>query len=76
MPIVYIHRSNAKLQSRPRNGLKTSKGEFVAIFDADFLPNRFSSPHDSLFHESRCAQYRHGADALTYLNSNYSLLTT
>src|SRR5258708_23476947 len=40
MPIVYIHRANREgyKAGALENGLKTSGGEFVAIFDADFLP--------------------------------------
>src|SRR5712692_10444532 len=41
MPIVYIHRTNREgyKAGALENGLKTSKGEFVAIFDADFPPS-------------------------------------
>src|SRR5713226_5524552 len=37
MPIVYIHRANREgyKAGALENGLKTSRGEFVAIFDAD-----------------------------------------
>src|ERR1700720_1258354 len=40
MPIVYTHRTNREgyKAGALENGLKTSKGEFIAIFDADFLP--------------------------------------
>src|SRR6266446_9008161 len=40
MPIVYVHRTNREgfKAGALENGLKTAKGEFVAIFDADFLP--------------------------------------
>jgi cellulose synthase/poly-beta-1,6-N-acetylglucosamine synthase-like glycosyltransferase len=40
LPIEYIHRTNREgyKAGALENGLRTSKGEFVAIFDADFLP--------------------------------------
>src|SRR5579872_1258592 len=40
MPIEYIHRANRSgyKAGALENGLKTSRGEFVAIFDADFIP--------------------------------------
>lgn len=39
--IHYIHRDNRSgfKAGALENGLKTAKGEFVAIFDADFVPN-------------------------------------
>jgi cellulose synthase/poly-beta-1,6-N-acetylglucosamine synthase-like glycosyltransferase len=44
-PIVYIHRTNryGYKAGALDAGLKVAKGEFVAIFDADFVP-----PHDWL----------------------------
>ncbi len=40
LPISYIHRTNREgfKAGALENGLKTAKGEFVAIFDADFIP--------------------------------------
>lgn len=40
LPIDYIHRSNRHgfKAGALENGLRTAKGELVAIFDADFLP--------------------------------------
>ncbi|NVK49281.1 MAG: glycosyltransferase, partial [Cyclobacteriaceae bacterium] len=40
-PFVYLHRSNRKgfKAGALREGLIVAKGEFIAIFDADFLPN-------------------------------------
>ncbi len=79
IPIVYIHRTNREgyKAGALENGLKTAKGEFVAIFDADFLPEPdflrrtipyFMNPEDG--GKIGMAQTR-----WTYLNSNYSLLT-
>src|SRR4029077_4014184 len=40
LPISYIHRTNRDgyKAGALENGLKTARGEFVAIFDADFIP--------------------------------------
>ena len=73
--ITYIHRTDRTgyKAGALENGLKTAKGEFVAIFDADFLPaenfledvvNYFSDP------EVGMVQVRWG-----HINREYSLLT-
>jgi cellulose synthase/poly-beta-1,6-N-acetylglucosamine synthase-like glycosyltransferase len=75
LPISYIHRSNREgyKAGALENGLKTAQGEFVAIFDADFIP----SP-DFL---RRCIPYFENdkigmvQTRWTYLNRDYSLLT-
>src|SRR6266852_5488940 len=75
LPIHYIHRSNREgyKAGALENGLKTGQGEFVAIFDADFIP----SP-DFL---RRCIPYFENdkigmvQTRWTYLNRDYSLLT-
>jgi len=43
-PIEYIHRTNRNgfKAGALQEGLKTATGEFVAIFDADFIPRRIS----------------------------------
>jgi len=75
IPITYIHRSNREgyKAGALENGLKTARGEFVAIFDADFIPGSdflrrtipyFQNPKIGM------AQTR-----WTYLNRDYSLLT-
>ena len=79
MPITYIHRQNREgyKAGALENGLKTAKGEFAAIFDADFIPQpdflRRTIPYflnpDGGEHVGM-VQTR-----WTYLNSNYSLLT-
>jgi cellulose synthase/poly-beta-1,6-N-acetylglucosamine synthase-like glycosyltransferase len=40
IPIQYIHRTNREgyKAGALANGLKTARGEFIAIFDADFVP--------------------------------------
>ena len=79
MPIAYVHRTNREgyKAGALKNGLKTAKGEFVAIFDADFIPEpdflRRTIPYflnpDGGEHVGM-VQTR-----WTYLNSDYSLLT-
>ena len=75
LPISYIHRTNREgyKAGALENGLKTARGEFVAIFDADFIPEpdflRRTVPY---FQDPAIgmAQTR-----WTYLNRDYSLLT-
>jgi cellulose synthase/poly-beta-1,6-N-acetylglucosamine synthase-like glycosyltransferase len=79
LPIVYIHRTNREgyKAGALENGLKTAKGEFVAIFDADFLP-----PADFLRRTIPHFLRPNGGENIgmvqtrwTYLNGDYSLLT-
>jgi cellulose synthase/poly-beta-1,6-N-acetylglucosamine synthase-like glycosyltransferase len=73
--IVYLHRTNREgfKAGALREGLKSAKGEFIAIFDADFIP-----PEDWLLRV-----VHHFADPSigmvqtrwTHLNRNYSFLT-
>ncbi|MCK4988045.1 MAG: glycosyltransferase, partial [Desulfobacterales bacterium] len=73
--IVHVRRDNRSgfKAGALREGLKTSKGELIAIFDADFIPNRdflkesvpyFKNPQIGML------QIRWG-----HINSDYSLLT-
>jgi cellulose synthase/poly-beta-1,6-N-acetylglucosamine synthase-like glycosyltransferase len=74
-PVTCLHRDNREgfKAGALEAGLKTAKGEFVAIFDADFVP-----PPDFLM---RCIH--HFTDPKvgmvqtrwTHINRNYSLLT-
>ncbi|MGB0010210.1 MAG: cellulose synthase family protein [Candidatus Sulfotelmatobacter sp.] len=74
-PISYHHRSNREgfKAGALAEGLKTAKGEFVAIFDADFTP-----PEDFLlrtihhFTDSKIGMVQ---TRWTHLNRNYSFLT-
>jgi cellulose synthase/poly-beta-1,6-N-acetylglucosamine synthase-like glycosyltransferase len=74
-PITYIHRTNRNgfKAGALDEGLRTAKGEFVAIFDADFVPpkdwimrviHHFAEPDVGM------VQTRWG-----HLNRNYSMLT-
>ncbi|MBS1814396.1 MAG: glycosyltransferase family 2 protein [Acidobacteria bacterium] len=78
-PITYIHRTNryGYKAGALDNGLKTAKGEMVAIFDADFVP-----PSDWLrkvihhFKETPTHQKIGMVQTRwTHLNRNYSFLT-
>jgi cellulose synthase/poly-beta-1,6-N-acetylglucosamine synthase-like glycosyltransferase len=59
--ITYLHRTDRTgyKAGALEAGMKVAKGEFIAIFDADFIPTTdFSAPHGSLLRrseESRCA---------------------
>jgi cellulose synthase/poly-beta-1,6-N-acetylglucosamine synthase-like glycosyltransferase len=74
-PITYIHRTNREgfKAGALQNGMATSKGEFIAIFDADFVPHEdwllrvvhhFADPNIGM------VQTR-----WTHLNRSYSFLT-
>jgi cellulose synthase/poly-beta-1,6-N-acetylglucosamine synthase-like glycosyltransferase len=79
MPIVYIHRTNREgyKAGALENGLKTAKGEFVAIFDADFIPEpdflRRTIPY--FLNPNGGENIGMVQTRWTYLNSDYSLLT-
>jgi cellulose synthase/poly-beta-1,6-N-acetylglucosamine synthase-like glycosyltransferase len=75
LPIAYIHRDNREgfKAGALQEGLKSASGEFVAIFDADFIP-----PADFL---RRTVPYFAGEKLAmvqtrwSYINRNYSALT-
>jgi cellulose synthase/poly-beta-1,6-N-acetylglucosamine synthase-like glycosyltransferase len=74
-PIVYIHRTNRHgfKAGALDAGLKVAKGEFVAIFDADFVP-----PSDWLMrviHHFAEPDVGMVQTRWTHLNRDYSLLT-
>jgi cellulose synthase/poly-beta-1,6-N-acetylglucosamine synthase-like glycosyltransferase len=74
-PIVYIHRTNRHGYKAGAldAGLKVAKGEFVAIFDADFVP-----PTDWLMkviHHFAEPQIGMVQTRWTHLNRDYSTLT-
>src|ERR1700751_3384159 len=79
MPITYIHRTNREgyKAGALENGLKTSRGEFVAIFDADFIPEpdflRRTVPY--FLNPDGGENIGMVQTRWTYLNSDYSLLT-
>ena len=73
--ITYIHRTDRTgyKAGALENGLKTAKGEFVAIFDADFIPSvDFLRRTVPFFVDDKIAlvQARWG-----HINQDYSLLT-
>jgi cellulose synthase/poly-beta-1,6-N-acetylglucosamine synthase-like glycosyltransferase len=75
VPITYIHRDNREgfKAGALQEGLKSARGEFVAIFDADFIP-----PADFLrrtvpyFVDPKLAMVQ---TRWSYVNRNYSALT-
>jgi len=75
VPITYIHRDNREgfKAGALQEGLSTATGEFVAIFDADFIP-----PADFLrrtvpyFVDPKLAMVQ---TRWSYINRNYSKLT-
>ncbi|HTR25021.1 MAG TPA: cellulose synthase family protein [Terriglobales bacterium] len=74
-PVTYIHRENRHgfKAGALENGLQTSKGEFVAIFDADFVP-----PPDFLLkciHHFTDPKVGMVQTRWTHINRSYSLLT-
>jgi len=79
LPIVYIHRSNREgyKAGALENGLKTAQGQFVAIFDADFIPQSDFLRRTIPYFVNPDGGERIGMvqTRWTYLNSDYSLLT-
>ena len=74
-PIAYIHRTNREgfKAGALQEGMKTAKGEFIAIFDADFVP-----PEDFLLkmvHHFTDPKVGMVQGRWTHLNRNYSFLT-
>jgi len=74
-PVTYIHRDNREgfKAGALEAGLQTAKGEFVAIFDADFVP-----PADFLLkciHHFTDPKVGMVQTRWTHINRNYSLLT-
>jgi len=74
-PITYHHRANREgfKAGALSEGLKTAQGEFVAIFDADFVP-----PEDFLLrtiHHFTDPKIGMVQTRWTHINRNYSFLT-
>jgi cellulose synthase/poly-beta-1,6-N-acetylglucosamine synthase-like glycosyltransferase len=79
MPIVYIHRCSREgyKAGALENGLQTANGQFIAIFDADFVPSpdflRLTIPY--FMNPLGGPGIGMVQTRWTYLNSDYSLLT-
>ena len=74
-PVAYLHRQNREgfKAGALAEGLKTAKGEFIAIFDADFVP-----PPDFLMkciHHFTDPKVGMVQTRWTHINRNYSFLT-
>jgi cellulose synthase/poly-beta-1,6-N-acetylglucosamine synthase-like glycosyltransferase len=75
VPIEYIHRTNryGYKAGALENGLKTATGEFVAVFDADFVPPRdFLERTVHYFTDPKIGMVQ---TRWTYLNRDYNVLT-
>lgn len=74
-PITYIHRTNREgfKAGALDNGLKTAKGEFVCIFDADFTPH--SDWLMKVIHHFADPKIGMVQTRWTHINRNYSFLT-
>ena len=75
VPIEYIHRTNryGYKAGALENGLKTATGEFVAVFDADFVPPRdFLQRTVHYFTDPKIGMVQ---TRWTYLNRDYNVLT-
>jgi cellulose synthase/poly-beta-1,6-N-acetylglucosamine synthase-like glycosyltransferase len=75
VPITYHHRTNREgfKAGALAEGMKTAKGEFIAIFDADFVP-----PEDFLLktiHHFTDPKIGMVQTRWTHINRNYSFLT-
>src|SRR5208282_1301573 len=79
LPITYIHRTNREgyKAGALENGLKTSRGEFIAIFDADFIPEPDFLRRTIPFFVDPANGPKIGMvqTRWTYVNRDYSLLT-
>ena len=79
LPITYIHRANREgfKAGALENGLQTARGEFIAIFDADFIPRpdflRRTIPY--FVDPEKGSGIGMIQTRWTYLNRDYSLLT-
>ena len=74
-PVGYYHRDNREgyKAGALAEGLRRAQGEFIAIFDADFLPPPdFLEKTLSYFLDSRVAMVQ---TRWNYINRNYSILT-
>lgn len=74
--IKHVYRTNRKgyKAGALKHGLETARGEFVAIFDADFVPNTtfLLSTLPYFYQDEKLALVQ---TRWEHLNSNYSLLT-
>ena len=73
--IVYIHRTNREgfKAGALRDGLQVAKGEFIAIFDADFLPHKdFLLKTVPYFKDAQVGVVQ---TRWEHINGDYSLIT-
>lgn len=73
--IIYLHRTNRQgfKAGALKEGLKVAKGDFVAIFDADFIPSKdFLKKTLPYFSDEKAGMVQ---TRWEHLNGNYSILT-
>src|SRR5580700_9227039 len=79
LPIFYIHRNNREgfKAGALQEGLKVARGEHIAIFDADFIPQADFLRRTIPYFLDPASEGKIGMvqTRWTYLNSDYSLLT-
>jgi cellulose synthase/poly-beta-1,6-N-acetylglucosamine synthase-like glycosyltransferase len=76
LDISYLHRENRKgyKAGALEEGMKAAKGEFIAVFDADFIPHKhflMNTIHFFTSEKTAMVQMR-----WSHLNRNFSLMTT
>ncbi len=73
--ISYLHRKNRQgyKAGALKDGLKTAKGKYIAIFDADFMPRKnFLKETLPFFNDEKVGMVQ---TRWEHLNGNYSILT-
>jgi cellulose synthase/poly-beta-1,6-N-acetylglucosamine synthase-like glycosyltransferase len=76
LDISYLHRQNRKgyKAGALEEGMRVAKGEFIAVFDADFIPHKhflLNTIHFFTSDKTAMVQMR-----WSHLNRNFSLMTT
>jgi len=75
MDITYLHRQNRKgyKAGALEEGMKVAKGEFIAVFDADFIPHKHFL--ENTIHFFTAANVGMVQMRWSHLNRNFSLIT-
>jgi cellulose synthase/poly-beta-1,6-N-acetylglucosamine synthase-like glycosyltransferase len=75
LDITYLHRQNRKgyKAGALEEGMKVAKGEFIAVFDADFIPHKHFL--ENTIHFFTAANVGMVQMRWSHLNRNYSLIT-
>ena len=75
LDITYLHRQNRKgyKAGALEEGMKVAKGEFIAVFDADFIPQKHFL--ENTIHFFTAANVGMVQMRWSHLNRNFSLIT-